>query len=192
LPTRRSSGSGSCPTGSPPLKTAALVRRLRPCRFPCAFPDARVRLASQAHSLVRFSKRTTEHRLSMGPTTPSRASRSPWSLSCPVARSPPDFRPYFTPLLRVLFSVRSRYWFAIGLGTCLVLAVDAGHLHEGFPTPDTLELAHVLLERTTGLSPCLALRSRRLRSHFRTMKASPNTTLPCGFGLDWAAFTRRY
>lgn len=170
----------------------ALVVRLRPYRFPYAFPDSRVRLAKQVHSLVRFSKRTTELRLLLIPTTGLHPIRYSGGLLSPVARSPTDFRPYCTSLLRVLFSVRSRYLFAIGLEECLVLAVDAGHIDEGYPTPATLELTHAVLACVTGLSPCIALRSRRLHTDDPTMRASPNTTLPEGFGLDCVAFTRRY
>ena len=188
---RRSSGFGSCPFGSPPLKTAALAM-LRPCWFPCAFPDTRVRLAKQTHSLARFSKRTTEHRLLVLPTADSRLGRFVRDLLCPVAPSPPDFKPYCTSLLRVLFSVRSRYLFAIGLGECLALAVDACHIHEGFPTPATPELTHTVLTIGTGLSPCFALHSRRLLDDDPVMKVSPYTTLPEGFGLSFIAFTRGY
>ncbi len=165
---------------------------LRSCRFPCAFPDARVRLAKQAHSLVRFSKRTTERRLLSVPTADSRPVRFPRGLLRPVALSPPDFKPYCTALLGVLFSVRSRYLFAIGLEECLVFAVNASEIHEGYPTPATLELTHAVLAFVTGFSPCLTLRSRRLHEDGPAMRASPYTTLPCGFGLDCVAFTRRY
>ena len=175
---RRSPGFGSYPFDSPPLKTAALARRLRPCRFPYAFPDAPVRLAKQVHSLARFSKRTIEHRLPEGPTTDLRPSRSQRGLLCPIVLSPPDFKLYFTSLWRILFSVRSRYLFTIGLGEYLALAVDACHLHEGIPTPDTLELTHAILDRVTGLSPCIVLRFRRLHADVLTMIVSPNTTLP--------------
>lgn len=165
---------------------------LRPCRFPYAFPDERVRLAKQIHSLVRFSKRTTEHRLHLGPTGGSRLGRFPSDLLCPVARSPSDFKPYCTSLLGVLFSVRSRYLFAIGLRTYLVLADDVCRIHEEFPIPATLELTHSILASDTGLSPCIALRSRRLLGNVLLMGVSPNTTLPEGFGLDCVAFTRGY
>ena len=152
--------------------------RLRPYRFPCAFPDTRVRLAKRVHSLVRFSKRTTEHRLSAISTGRSPFGRFSQSLVCSVARSPPDFKPYCTSRCGVLFSVRSRYLFTIGLEMYLVLAVNAGHLHEGYPTPDTLELTHTVVARITGLSPCIALRSRRLHATCRVLSVSPNTTLP--------------
>ena len=159
------------------MNTAALVVRLRPCRFPYAFPDERVRLARQVHSLVRFSKRTTEQRLPKRSTGDSRLGRLATDLSCPVVLSPPDFKPYCTSLLGVLFSVRSRYLFAIGLKTYLVLADDVCRIHEEFPIPDTLELTHGLVGSDTGLSPCITLRSRRLLETVRPMIASPNTTL---------------
>jgi hypothetical protein len=165
---------------------------LRPCWFPYAFPDTRVRLAEQTHSLARFSKRTTEHRLSMGPTAGSHPCRSPRSLSCPVALSPTDFKLYFTSRWRILFSVRSRYLFTIGLESCLVLVVDADHVREEYPIPASPELTHAVLVCTTGLSPCFALRFRRLHTDGRTVRVSPYTTLPEGFGLDCIAFTRGY
>ena len=155
-----------------------LVVRLRSYRFPYAFPDARVRLVKQAHSLVRFSKRTTELRLPAIPTGGSRLGRFMQGLVSPVALSPTDFTPYCTSLLGVLFSVRSRYLFAIGLEECLVFAVDARDIHEGFPTPATLELTHIVLACNTGLSPCIALCSKRLPAGFPMMRVSPNTTLP--------------
>ncbi len=188
---RRSLGFGSYPLGSPPLKTAALAM-LRPCRFPYAFPDAPVRLAQQIHSLARFSKRTTEHRLPSGPTTGSLPARFPRDLLCPVAPSPPDFKPYCTSLFGVLFSVRSHYLFAIGLREYLVLAVDACLICEGFPTPAILVLTHDVLDSNTGLSPCITLHSRRFLGDVPSMRVSPNTTLPEGFGLDCVTFTRRY
>ena len=127
----------------------------------------------------------------MLPTGDSRLGRFTADLSCPVALSPPDFKPYCTSLLGVLFSVRSRYLFAIGLRTYLVLADDVCRIYEDFPIPVTLELTHGLVGSDTGLSPCIALRSRRLLETVRPMRVSPNTTLPEGFGLDWVAFTRR-
>jgi hypothetical protein len=78
----------------------------------------------------------------------------------------------------VLFSVRSHYLFAIGLEECLVFAVDARGILEGYPTPDTLELTRSVLLDSTGLSPCFVLRSRRLRVEVREVIVSPNTTLP--------------
>jgi hypothetical protein len=128
----------------------------------------------------------------MLPTGSSRYGRFAGDLLCPVALSPPDFRPYVTSRWRILFSVRSRYLFAIGLGECLALAVDACHIHEGFPTSATPELAHIVLDIDTGLSPCFALHSRRLLDDGLMLIASPYTTLPEGFGLSCIAFTRSY
>lgn len=158
---------------------------LRPCRFPYAFLDNRVRLVNQAHSLVRFSKRTTEHRLPNHLTVLSRVGHYDRDLVCPVVPSPTDFTPYCTSLRGVLFSVRSHYLFAIGLEECLVFPVDAWDIHEGYPTPDTLELTRLVLIYTTGLSPCLVLCSKRLPADFLRVIVSPNTTLPVRlrFGL---------
>ena len=124
LPRSRSLGFGSYPFDSPRLNTAALTM-LRPCRFPCAFRDERVRLAEEVPSLVRFSKRTTRHRLPARLTGDSRLGHSERGLSCLVARSPADFRPCCTALFGVLCSVRSRYLFAIGLEEYLAFSVDA-------------------------------------------------------------------
>jgi hypothetical protein len=77
------------------------------------------------HSLVRFSKRTTRRRLAHRPTRESLLGRLDERLVRPVALSPTDFRPYCTALCGVLFSVRSRYLFAIGLEECLAFSVDA-------------------------------------------------------------------
>jgi hypothetical protein len=165
---------------------------LRSYRFPYAFLDEPVRLAEQIHSLVRFSKRTTELRLLSRPTGRSPYGRLERGLSSPVALSPTDFMAYCTALLGVLFSVRSRYLFAIGLEECLAFPVDAWDIHEGYPTPATQVLTHTLLIYDTGLSPCFVLRSRRLLVDGRVLIVNPYTTFPEGFGLGCVAFTRRY
>ena len=149
----RSLGFGLCPFDSPRLNTVTLVIRLRSYRFPCAFHDSHVRLAKQAHSLVRFSKRTTGHRLLSSPTVGSPRGRLLRGLVCLVALSPTDFKPYCTALFGVLFSVRSRYLFAIGLEECLVFAVDARGIHEGYPTPAILEQPQKLSFTLRGCHP---------------------------------------
>ncbi len=98
------------------------------------------------HSLGRFSKRTTRHRLPRGSTGGSPHGRFPGDLVCPVVLSLTEFRPYCTALFGVLFSVRSRYLFAIGLEECLVFAVDACEIHEEYPILATLELVRDLLD----------------------------------------------
>jgi hypothetical protein len=110
------------------------------------------------------------------PTAGSRLCRFSRDLLCPVAPSPPDFKPYFTSRWRILFSVRSRYLFTIGLGEYLALTVDACQIHEGFPTSATLELTHIVLDVDTGLSPCFALHSRRLLDDGLMLIVSPYTT----------------
>ena len=61
----------------------------------------------------------------MIPTVSSRIPRFSWDLLCPVAQWLTEFKPYFTIRYGILFSVRSRYLFAIGLEECLVFSVDA-------------------------------------------------------------------
>ena len=178
LPTPRSSGFGLCSSDSPRLNTVTLAVRLRSYRFPYASPDSRVRLVRQAHSLVRFSKRTTEHRLPTRLTTGLHLVHFVWDLVCPVVRSPTEFTPYCTSLFGVLFSIRSRYYFAIGLEECLVFAVNARDIHEGYPTPATLELTHGVLVDGTGLSPCVVPCSKGFLVDGRPLQVSPNTTLP--------------
>ena len=129
------------------------------------------------HSLGRFSKRTTRRRLVSLPTRRSLSGRFENRLLRPVARSPADFRPYCTALLGVLFSVRSRYLFAIGLEEYLAFPGDAWGVHGGYPTPATLDLTPFVLAHLTGLSPCFTLRSRRLQMYGRNLIVNPNTTL---------------
>lgn len=78
----------------------------------------------------------------------------------------------------MLFSVRSRYLFTIGLESCLVFVIDADDIHKEFPIPVTLELTHDVLHFLTGLSPCITLCSKRLQKAGRSLIVSPNTTLP--------------
>ena len=133
------------------------------------------------------------HRLPASPTASLHSCRLLQGLSSLIARSPTDFRLYCTSCCRVLFSVRSRYLFAIGLESCLVFAVDARDIHKEFPIPATLELTHTVLTQTTGLSPCVALRSRRLRLSGRVLRVSPEHHIAReGFGLDCVGFTRGY
>jgi hypothetical protein len=174
------------------LNTVSLVVRLRSYRFPCAFPGRRVRLAKRMHSLVRFSKRTTEHRLPSAPTGGSPRGRLSKDLLCPVARSPAEFRLYCSSLLGILFSVRSRYLFAIGLEEYLAFPVDAWDVREEYPILATRGLTHVVLQPDTGLSPCVALRFRRLLGTGRTLIVSLHHMSRQRFGLGWPAFTRGY
>ena len=117
--------SGRIPATPRPEGRRPWCKALRPCRFRYVYSDSRIRLAVEIHSLVRFSKRTTQHRLLCRLTGRSRVGHFDRDLVCHVVLSPTDFRPYCTILCGVLFSVRSRYFFAIGLEECLVFPGDA-------------------------------------------------------------------
>lgn len=60
----------------------------------------------------------------------------------------------------LLFSFRSRYYFAIGFAEYLVLEVDDPQIHAGFPTHATQVRVREKHEHQTGLSPCIVHRSR--------------------------------
>ena len=55
-----------------------------------------------------------------------------------------NFKIYFTPLPGVLFSFRSPYYCAIGLGTYLALGVDDPQLPARIPTRGTQVTPHTL------------------------------------------------
>ena len=119
----RSIGFGLHPRNSCPFKSTPLVA----CGL-VAFASAsslRVNLATQMHSLARYSKRTTELRRALS------------FHSYQVSGS-------FDSLLRVLFNFPSLYLCAIGLQTCLRLEVDASQIPAPFPGSSTQELTQVL------------------------------------------------
>ena len=95
-----------------------------PCRFRCGSPLRAVNLAHDRNSPARFSKRK----------------RSPWSQTF-RAKSAYDclVSGTFHLSLEALFSFRSRYYCAIGLGTCLGLGVDATRIRASFPRSPTLD-----------------------------------------------------
>ena len=59
----------------------------------------------------------------------------------------------FNSLLRVLFNIPSRYSFAIGLKTYLVLGLSAPHIHASFPGDTTQDTSKTIFLSFTGLSP---------------------------------------
>ena len=71
-----------------------------------------------------------------------------------------QFQALFNTFPGLLFSFRSRYYYAIGFGEYLVLEVDDPHIHAGIPTHATQETAKVCIHTHTGLSPSLVYRSR--------------------------------
>ena len=84
-----------------------------------------------------------------------------------VRRNPEGPRPLvstrfqlsFTPLIRVVFIVRSPYWFAIGRQGVLSLGEWTPHLQSGFHEPESTR-GHPQ-HAVTGLSPSLARHSNR-------------------------------
>ena len=76
------------------------------------------------------------------------------------------FRDYFTPLLGVLFTFPSQYWFAIGLMGVFSLTGWSRRIRAGFlvsrVTQDTTKPYHA---SHTGLSPSMDELSRSFRSH---------------------------
>ena len=88
-------------------------------------------LATEIHSLARYSKRTIE------------LLRALSYYSYKVSGS-------FNFLLRVLFNVPSRYIFTIGLSEYLGLGVDASRIHIQYPVNATLELVHNFLFLSYG------------------------------------------
>ena len=108
-----------CPFKSTPLVSCGLVAFALASSF-------RVNLATQMHSLARYSKRTIELRRALS------------IQSYQVSGS-------FDSLLWVLFNFPSRYSCAIGLQTYLRLEVDASRFPTPSPGSGTQELAKVLL-----------------------------------------------
>ncbi len=98
------------------------------------------------------------------------------------------FRCSFTPLLGVLFTFPSRYWFAIGLPGVFSLAGWSRRIRAGFHVPRPTQGPHrpPPAAPPTGLSPAAARRSRRFGSRRRRPHVGPTTPggpRPARFGL---------
>ena len=177
LPWVRSSGFGSYPSDSRQVNTSPLIA----CGlvgFPTGSPF-QVTLATQIHSLARYSKRTTEPRRAL----------SLYRYEASGA---------FDSLVRVLFNIPSRYSYAIGLQTYLRLGVDASRLPTQYPMRGTLELhAHdPLTLPIRGYHPLWRLFPEDFSSCQPDVGVRPNPTSPhtyiWGFGLPCAGFGRPY
>src|SRR3989338_240641 len=133
-------------------------------------------LATEIHSLARYSKRTIELRRALS------------YYRYKVSGS-------FNSLLRVLFNVPSRYIFAIGLSEYLGLEVDASRIHVQYPVNVTLELVHNVLSFRYG-AVTLFDRPFQVTSRRKTHCLNKSTTSPYtfiqGFSLPYAAFGRSY
>ena len=116
----------------------------------------------------------------------------------PLLTIPDRFQALFTPLLGVLFSFRSPYYCAIGLGTYLALGVGVPRLPARIPTHGTQVAPHTLGAYAYG---ALTLYG----AAFQRTSASPlgcltgctyntTSTSPFGevFGLGCAVFGRPY
>lgn len=99
---------------------------------------------------------------------------------------------YFTPLIGVLFTFPSRYWFAIGHTVVFSLTRWSSLIHMGFHVPHaTRDTATILKFSTTGLSPSLvqffaASSNRQIRYRCPT---TPKSKL---FGLGFSPFAHHY
>jgi hypothetical protein len=118
-------------------------RKLRTFAF-AAGSLLQVTLATKMHSLARYSKRTLQHR--------SAVTHYNYKISGS-----------FNSLSRVLFNITSRYWYAIGLKTCLVLEVNASQFPASYPGDGTQDTTSTCRASLTGLSPCNASRSREVQ-----------------------------
>ena len=148
----RSTGFGSHPSDSRRFHTALLIA----CEL-VAFASAsscRVNLATQIHSLARYSKRTIQTRRSV-PFDIYKISGS------------------FDSLSWVLFNFPSRYLCAIGLETYLRLEVSGSQFPAPYPGSSTQDTSTSCLVIATGLSPCFAARSSALRVSKRGLKGGP-------------------
>ena len=106
------------------------------------------------------------------------------SLRCHINLWPYGFRSFDLPL-RVLFSLRSRYYCTIGLETYLGLEVNASQIHARYPTHATREhLKSPYSPSSKGLSPSMARFSNRVRICGRRCKRAFNTTSPVPFRRD--------
>lgn len=134
LPRGRSNRFGSQPCDSGHFHTPHLVT----CVLVAFAPPAslRVRLATQLHSLARYSKRTVHNQ----------------SFSC-APHYKYSVSDSFHTLSRVLFSVPSRYLFAIGLSSCLALGVSASRLPASYPRGGTLVVPVPFNRKLRGSHP---------------------------------------
>lgn len=137
LPRSRSNRFGSHACDCRHFRTPALIACGR-VAF-AAPPPYQVRLATDVHSLARYSKRTVHTHCQVRTTLYVLGFRV---FSHPVTGS-------FQLSLTVLF--------AIGLSTCLALAVGACHLRSSYPRAATRALPVPCLHRLRGYHPVARL-----------------------------------
>ena len=175
-----------------------MINGLRRCRFLCGYEaDLLSQLATHINSLARGSRRTKPRWSSKIADTVTSVCFF-WNLSflavsfthCLVSST-------FHVLSRMLFIFPSRYYYAIGLGIYLNLAIRVRHLHTALPGRATRD------PRSSGPSRL------RLRGYHPLWHSFPEIfTFPCealirvhtphfrsvihyGFGLVCSVFARR-
>ena len=102
------------------------------------------------------------------------------------------FQVYFTPLTRVLFTFPSRYLFTIGYQLVFSLGGWSPQIQTGFHVSGSTQvLILLLLLSSTGLSPYVALLSRKVRLDSSVIyDESYNPVI--NYGLGSSHFARRY
>src|SRR5512136_1840461 len=89
-----------------------------------------------------------------------------------------QFQALLTTFSGLLFSFRSRYYFAIGFKVYLALEVDDPLIHARIPTRITRDTTWACLLLRTGLSPSVVCRSRQLPLHIQVRTVGYDTTSP--------------
>ena len=89
-----------------------------------------------------------------------------------------QFQALLTTFSGLLFSFRSRYYYAIGFKVYLALEVDDPLIHARIPTRVTRDTTWACLLMRTGLSPSVVCRSRQLPLHIQVRTVGCYTTSP--------------
>ena len=99
---------------------------------------------------------------------------------------------YFTPLIGVLFTFPSRYWFTIGHTVVFSLTRWSSLIHMGFLVPHaTRDSATILKFSTTGLSPSL-VQYLSASSNRQIRYCCPTTPTSKLVGLGSSPFAHHY
>ena len=103
------------------------------------------------------------------------------------------FQVYFTPLLTVLFTFPSQYWFTIGLSVVFSLAGWCRLIQTGFLRSRlTQDTATVVIVTSTGLSPCFVGLPRPFYFRLTPDLAVLQPRITLLYGLGCSAFARHY
>ena len=175
------------------FNTSSQALLLRTCWFPYGFP-LRLTFANRINSLARSSKRTVRHRQPCSYIPPHSGFLHKEDPFMPHPAITCQFQALLTTFPGLLFSFRSRYYFAIGFKVYLALEVDDPRLPARIPTRGTQDSTRPCLLMRTGLSPSIVCHSRQLPLHIQVSNGgltTPHLPLP-GFGLNCVVFVRHY